>query len=158
LIGSTRALDYTMKGGVSIHGVDRLASRLRRELVSSSQSRLVIDTSASDGDKLTFQQSRSTGNGQGEWATYDSQRNWVPNGAIRYTVANQNLVRQILSGSGAITFEEIIVQGVSSGAERGFTASRVGSLVQLTVRSRQSTTDGSNITRDWEMAMRLGAS
>ncbi|HLU48458.1 MAG TPA: hypothetical protein VK116_10250, partial [Planctomycetota bacterium] len=128
------------------------------ELVSSSQSRLVIDTSASDGDKLTFQQSRSTGNGQVEWGTYDSQRNWVPNGAIRYTVANQNLVRQILSGSGAITFEEIIVQGVSSGAERGFTASRVGSLVQLTVRSRQSTTDGSNITRDWEMAMRLGAS
>jgi hypothetical protein len=157
LISTTHSLDYAVKDSLTIREVNRFLHRLRVELRPSSITEVTLNNYQLDGDEVVFRQARVGSTGVQEWGTRDGTGAWVPGGSIRYVVAGGSVVRQLLDASNALLADEVALDGVTTGTDKGFRVTRSGSVLQIELRTRKTLTDDREIIKSWSTAVHVGS-
>lgn len=122
---------------------------LTEELKTGGDSTVTVTTLGDGNHEMTFMQPVEVGTGLG-WGVFDEsfgatpEEQNKPDWQIRYTVKNvpldgggfdRRLVRQVLDEESIVQGEEVVMEGLRSGAESppGFSVVQVGDMWEITV-------------------------
>ena len=157
LVCSTRSVDAIVVDSVSDQEIKRGLSRLINELETSASTVVAIDSSNINFDQVTFQ-TPGTYNGAISWGATDAAAAWHSLWTVRYRVSGNQLVRRVINSSGnQVGADEMLVRKLDdlSGAVKGFGVTRVGQLVNITIRVRKKFQDGKDYVRQYDSSVLL---
>jgi prepilin-type N-terminal cleavage/methylation domain-containing protein len=158
IISTTHSVDTLTVDTVSDQELKRSMGRLIGELQTVSPTALSINSADANNDAVILQTPGPYTSGTVNWGAVDTQGTWRDDWTAQYLVVDHRLIRRVFNDSGnQIGNDELLARDLDlrSGVNKGFSVSRTGNVVKVSLRVHKTFRDSKDYRKSYESSVLL---